>query len=88
MPNSPHIARETVRMTEIERAALYPDLNDVEIPAPGVVQGNFGQRGQVDIDMNLKIAAGHDVVDADEEEFDANLSASIAHLRKRQEDIL
>ena len=88
LKNQKAIANETVRMNELERSALYPDLSDVEIPAPGVVRGNFGQRNQVDDDMKLKVAAGSDVTDTDDEEFDVNFSASIAQLRNKQEDTL
>lgn len=47
------IADDTVRMNELERAALYPATDDVVIPEPGVVQGNFKQKRQVQEDGTI-----------------------------------
>lgn len=35
------------RMNQMEHATLYPEPEDVHIPEPGIVKGNFGQKRQV-----------------------------------------
>ena len=70
------IAEDEARMSALEVAALAPEPpEDLEIPEPGVVVGNFRQK--------RKVVDGRPVEplpDPEMEELDANLRASIANL--------
>ncbi|MBA1443779.1 MAG: Mu transposase C-terminal domain-containing protein [Chromatiales bacterium] len=72
------VAAAETRMSELEMQRLYPEVEDVEIPAPGVVQGNFTQKRQV-VDGKVVDTSTGEICDIDDE-MDDNLSAAIHNL--------
>lgn len=84
------IAADTVRMNELERAALYPAPDDVVIPESGVVQGNFKQKRQVLEDGSLvdintgEISSKPSIPNDETEMWDTNFPSSLAAIRKKR----
>ena len=71
------IAEDQVRMNALEIAAHAPDApDDLEIPEPGVVRGNFRQKTRVQDGR----VVGNLAEAADADEFDEVFSANIASL--------
>ena len=75
MKSLKRIADDEARMSALEVAAHAPDApDDLEIPEPGVVRGNFRQKTRV---VNGQLAVANEV---DTDEFDEVFSANIASL--------
>lgn len=80
------IAQNETRMTDLERQALYPETIDpVDIPAPGVVRGNFGQKQQVDESLKIQRDAA---VGDDATMWNVNFAKSVARMKQKREEEL
>ena len=78
MNSQKSIAENEVRMSALERAALYPKPEDVTVPEPGVIKGGFKQKRKVLEDGTLvDTESGEVVASVEGQDFDDSFENTV-----------